>query len=265
MTTLNSVYIGDEIIFKFTAKDSEDVGPTSATVDVYNHANTKIIDAIAATVDDTTVSYNLDEASVIAAGLYRAVFTVIWSGVTRRFQMAQQVHAVSSLYRIYGSVKGIEALIGDVVSSRIFTSTTIPNVTQVQNILASVAAEMNVELKQQGYAVPINPNTSPIAYEYAVAVNNAGAAARTLGLLPQSAYTIPQEEMSGGDRRAMLDRELWHFLQRCRRYEIPADYAESQLSKFYAGSNLDRATGETKKPLFKRGMFDNPGSRILQE
>ena len=257
-------WVGDQVALSFTAKDGSAAGPVSATVDIYNETNTLILDDQSATVNSTTVSYTVAGSHTDVAGTYRAVFNVIFSGSVNR------QHVTHFLIRdpairdsTYGSVAGVEMLVGDIVASRTFLDTTIPSFNTVQDLIFGIAAEINVELRQNGYYAPVRAAEFPIAYEYLVHANNAGASARVLSTMPMESYVMPTEERSGGDRREMLDRELWHCIQRIRRQELPAGRQEGLYKRMYAGSQKDRSSGATKNSVFSRSMFDNPGSRSL--
>lgn len=259
-------FVGDEIPLEFTAKDKNGSGPSSSTVSVYDQANAKVVDEAAATVASTTVSYNVAEGVTDSAGQYRAIFTLIFTGtITRRHEVGFLIEDSSLRRNTYGHVSGVEALVGDLVSSRTFTDSTVPSYTQVQTMLDAVASEMNVELEQNGYAAPPIAADDPNAYRLCVHANNAGAAARVLSMLPMESYVFPDETRTGGDRREMLDRELWHFIQRVRRQEFPATRSDRLLKNLYSGSAIDRDTSETKKPLFTRAGTDFPSSRSLTE
>ena len=121
----------------------------------------------------------------------------------------------------YGSIAGVEELVGDIVLSRTFTSSTTPSTATVQSILDSVEAIINVELKQQGYMSPV-ASTDVDAHALLTWANNCGAAARTLSTLPTESFTNTDSGSFGGDRREMLDRELSRTLDRIKKRELPA-------------------------------------------
>lgn len=259
-------YIGDEVPLQFDAKDANGQGPDSSTVDIYDQANTLITDDSAATVSGTTVTFNVPETTNDAAGTYRAVFTVVFPNtITRRHTIHFLIRDPVLRYNTYGSVYGVESKVGDIVASRTFTDTTVPSFQDVQGLLDGVASELNMELLQQGYQAPVRGADDPIAYSHLVYINECGAAARTLSLLPMESYLLPNEGGAGGDRREMLDRELWHAIQRIRRQEFQSTRTTGLAANFLSGARTDRDTGEVKNPLFKRAMTDFPGTRTLQE
>ena len=259
-------YVGDEVPLQFDAKDANGQGPSSSTVDIYDQTNTLVTDDSAATVSGTTVTFNVPETTTDTAGTYRAVFTVVFpSTVTRRHTIQFFVRDPTLRFSTYGSVYGVESKIGDMVSSRTFTDTTVPSFQEIQELVDGVASELNMELLQQGYQVPVRGVEDPIAYQHLVYVNNCGAAARALSSLPMESYLQPNEGAAGGDRREMWDRELWHAIQRIRRQEFRATRSTELAANFISGSRTDRDTGEVKNPVFTRDLFDFPGTVTRQE
>ena len=163
----------------------------------------------------------------------------------------------------YGSLEGVAKFIADVINEgRVFTDTTTPTSAIVEQMLEGVSSEVNVELLQNGYVAPVTEEPNPIVYTYLVYAVNAGAAARTLSTLPHQAYSLPDAESPGGDRRTMLDRELVHCINRIRRQEFPADRDASFIRNVFSGSALDPETGVKRKALFTRNQFsDRRGDR----
>ncbi len=258
-------YVGDEIPLSFEAKDSSGAGPTAVLVDVYDPTNTKIVDALAATTNGTTVTYNISETLNDTVGVIRSVFKITFTGtIVRRHTIHTVVVDPTVRYFTYGSKELVEAMVGDIVVGRVFTDSTTPTAATVQALLDGVAAEMNVEMRQQGYRIPLRYGDDPQAYLNAVHANNAGTAARVLSTMPMEAYSLPNEGESGGDRREMWDRELWHFLQRVRRGDLGAIKDSSLMSTMFSGSQ-ETSGGSKKLPLFTRAGFDFPGSRRLTE
>ena len=121
----------------------------------------------------------------------------------------------------YGSIAGVQELVGDIVQGRTFTDDTTPSTTTVQSILDSVEAIINVELKQQGYAIPVT-SSDDAAHALLIWANDCGAAARTLSTIPTESFTNTESEGFGGSRREMLDRELHRTLERIKKRELPA-------------------------------------------
>ncbi len=165
----------------------------------------------------------------------------------------------------YGTVAGIQRLIGDIVPSRTFSDSTVPSTAQVEAELDNVAAEINAELDVQGYLIPINATDYPTAYALAKAANEYGAAARLLSTIPPETYNPDEQvEDTGETRPQQYEKLLNRFLNRVRKNMLRAGRRTGRLHKFYAGSQADD-NGYTKKPLFTRDMDSFPGSRSLTE
>jgi len=165
----------------------------------------------------------------------------------------------------YGTVAGVERLIGDIVTSRTFGSGTVPTLTQAEAELDNVAAEINAELDVYGYTVPISSANYATAYAAAKAANEYGAAARLLGTIPAEAYNSDEDiEGTSPSRSEMYERLLTRFLKRIKEGRLRAGMREGRLSNTYSGSRLDDDS-EVKVPFFTRDMDMYPGSRSLTE
>ena len=86
----------------------------------------------------------------------------------------------------YGTVARVEALVGDVVASRTFSTTTTPTKAQVEDIISDVGHELNNYLKTFGYTAPAT-STDTYAHAQLIAANNGEAAARVLATTPTAA------------------------------------------------------------------------------
>lgn len=259
-------WIGDEVPLRIDAKDASGGGPSSVTVDVYDPANTKQVAAASATISGTTVTYNVAETITLLAGNYRAVLKVVFPGtVTRYFTISFFVQDPAVRHFTYGSVAGVEGLIGDIVLNRVFTDTTFPSVQTVQNLLDAVASELNVELKQSGYQAPVVASSDPVAYRLLMHTNDAGAAAKTLGTLPLETYNPPGLGSPSNSRMSLFENTYLQALDRIRRQELPATRDAGWVSQFKSGSYKDLDTGEIKKAIFTRAMTDFPGTVVRQD
>lgn len=165
----------------------------------------------------------------------------------------------------YGTVEGIQRLIGDIVADRTFGVDTTPSTTQAEAELDAVAAEINAELDAYGYTVPIDSTNYPYAYNAAKAANAYGAAARLLSTIPSEAYDSDDQVVDTGESRPQqYEKLLNRFLKRVREYKIRAGMRKGRLSRVHAGSQ-DDDEGYEKKPLFTRGMDRYPGRTALTE
>lgn len=161
----------------------------------------------------------------------------------------------------YGSVAGVQALVGDLVASRTFSGSTTPTLTQVEGVLDDVAADINRELEAAGYTVKVSQASYPTAYAFLAAANNYGAAAIVLGMLPPVTFTADTEQ-EGPSRAQMYQGRLNHALKVITEGKLKAARDTGRLERCYSGASED-ADGNDKVPLFTRDQWDYPGSRSL--
>lgn len=163
----------------------------------------------------------------------------------------------------YGTVAGVQRLIGDIVPSRTFATDSVPTLVQCEAELDNVANEINAALDVMGYTVPVSSTTYPTAYGFLGAANDYGAAARLLGTIPTEAYD-PTEQMEdvGSSRAQMYERHLQQAIKRIWDRKIRAGMREGRFAKLRAGASTDE-DGHTKEPLYRRRMGEYPGARIL--
>jgi len=165
----------------------------------------------------------------------------------------------------YAEHEDVERLIGDLVEDREFTEDTVPSLAQVESELDNVAADLNRELDQVGYTVPVNETDYPTAYKYLVAANAYGAAAVLLSTIPATTYNPDEEvEQPGETRASTYGNKLKSALKAIRENRFRAGRRTRRLEKVFAGSQED-SEGNTKEPIFTRGEDDYPGRRSLTE
>ena len=162
----------------------------------------------------------------------------------------------------YGTVVGIQRLIGDIVGARTFSAATVPTTTQVEAELDAVAMEINAHLDAFGYTGPIDSTVYPTAYGYMQAVNEYGAAARLLATIPSLAYDPEAEQ--GTSRPEMYERHLKRALTKIEKHQLRAGTWKAPLDVVYSGARLD-SDGNVKLPLFTRTRDEYPGVRTLTE
>jgi len=163
----------------------------------------------------------------------------------------------------YAEHEDVERLIGDIVEDRTFSETTVPSEAQVESELNNVAADLNRELDQVGYTVPVSETAYPTAYAYLKAANAYGAAAVLLGVLPAETYNPAEEVEQPADTRInMYSTKLKSALKAIRENRLRAGRRTGRLEKVFAGSQ-ETEEGEEKLPIFKRGMDAYPGRRSL--
>ena len=149
---------------------------------------------------------------------------------------------------MYGTKEGIERLIGDIVSGRNFSTSTVPTISQVEAELVNVAAEIDLALDSVGYTVPINEDDYPHAYAFVKAANEYGAAARVLSMIPTEAYD-PDEQMQdiGQTRAQMYERHLKQALKQIWELKIRAGRSRSRF---------EHLRSSTPDAIYKRGMLE---------
>lgn len=163
----------------------------------------------------------------------------------------------------YAAVTDVQRLIGDIVANRTFAADTVPTITQCENELDNVAAEINASLDMAGYTVMISSTDYPHAYSLAVAANAYGAAARLLSTIPSQVYN-PDEEITdtGESRPQQYEKLLNRFIKRVESHKLRAGMRKRRFESIFAGSQEDD-DGYTKKPFFTRGMDSYPGRQSL--
>ena len=163
----------------------------------------------------------------------------------------------------YAEHEDVERLIGDIVSGREFDGTTTPTLVQVEAELDNAAADINRELDQIGYTVPVVLADWPTAYAFLKAANAYGAAAVLLSTIPAEGYNPEDEVETGGeDRSKTYSIKFNHALKAIRENRIRAARRKARLADTFAGSQ-ETDDGEEKLPIFTRGMDDYPGRRAL--
>lgn len=165
----------------------------------------------------------------------------------------------------YAEHEDVERLIGDIVEDREFSETTVPTLAQVEAELDNAAADLNRELDQVGYTVPVDEDDYPTAYAFLKAANAYGAAAVLLSTVPSEGYEPTEEVETPGTTRAQTyANKFKSALKAIKENRLRAGRRVGRLSRTFAGSQEDE-DGNTKEPIFKRGMDDYPGRRSLTE
>src|SRR3990167_275566 len=158
----------------------------------------------------------------------------------------------------YGSVAGVEKLVGDVVASRAFGAGTVPTTTQVEGILDDVAAELNNALEIGGYTTPVAAADAN-GRAYLAAANNYGAAAIALTLVPTHVFNPDMEDV-GQSRAEMYQARFTRALKVIDDQKIAASRAHGRLRHIYSGAQEDD-DGNKRLPVFTRDEGVNTGTR----
>jgi hypothetical protein len=160
----------------------------------------------------------------------------------------------------YAEHEDVERLIGDIVADRDFDTDTVPTLAQVEAELDNAAADLNRELDQVGYTVPVDETTWPTAYAFLKAANAYGAAAVLLTVVPANNFNPDDEvEQTGETRATTYSNKFKSALKAIRENRLRAGRRVGRLSRVFAGSQEDE-NGNEKKPIFTRGQDAYPGS-----
>lgn len=160
----------------------------------------------------------------------------------------------------YAIQADIERLIGDIVESRSFTTGTVPTIAQVEAELDNAAADLNRELDQVGYTVPVSVTNYPTAYAFLKAANAYGAAAVLLAMIPATSYNPDEEVEQPGETRAITySNKFKSALKAIREERLRAGRRVGRLARVFTGAQED-ADGNEKKSIFTRGMDEYPGN-----
>ena len=164
----------------------------------------------------------------------------------------------------YGTIAKVESLVGDLVQGRVFSLNSQPTLVQVELFLDYAASDLNSGLTYSGYTVPVVVGTDKAAFNYLVLGNSCYAAVLVLDALPAEAYTEPGEESPAQGRKQSLEKIYRRLLKTILDEKLPADRVSGGtiLGDIKFGSQTD-SDGNTKKPIFIRGMTDYPSSRSL--
>jgi hypothetical protein len=163
----------------------------------------------------------------------------------------------------YAEHEDVERLIGDIVDDREFTTGTVPTLAQVEQELDNVAADLNRELDQVGYTVPVSQTDYETAYNFMKAANAYGAAAVLLALVPAQTYEpVEDTEAPPVDRITMYSRQYQHALKVIKENRLRAGRRKQRTGDLFCGSQEDE-DGNEKYAVFTRGMDDYPGRRSL--
>ena len=159
----------------------------------------------------------------------------------------------------YGTVAKVEARVGDLVVGRVFGTGTIPTKVHVELLIDDVASRINMELRAQGYTVPVaNTGSDVEAYAYLQYANSAGAAALVLNILP-GVVLDPDSEDENMNRRVSLWAELKAALQYIKHGDLPATRTvTTEVTKAWSGSQQDN-DGNVTAPAFSKERTSWPG------
>ena len=163
----------------------------------------------------------------------------------------------------YGNSTGIERLIGDLWVSRTLSSTTIPTSDQVDLAIDDIGSELNIHLSGAGYTVPVSTGSDPITHRWLESMNNQGAAANVLGMIPMTAIA-PISEDAGSNRMQMYIGFYNRGLTMIDEQKIRSARINERVAIVFTGSQTD-SNRDRKLPRFTRGMDDTPSLKRLTD
>ena len=159
----------------------------------------------------------------------------------------------------YAEHEDVERLIGDIVEDRTFETTTTPSLAQVETELDNAAADLNRELDQIGYTVPVSEADYATAYAYLKAANAYGAAAVLLSTIPAETFDPTEDvEATTPTRAQAYANKFKSALKAIRENRLRAGRRTRRLENLAVGSAVDDE-GNTKDPIFTRGEDSYPG------
>lgn len=161
----------------------------------------------------------------------------------------------------YGATTGVERRVGDLLTARALTSSTIPSLSQVELIIDDVAADLNTALQAAGYSVPVSTG-DPYAHRWLQAVNEDGAAAAVLATMPVTAIRVSMDD--AGNRANYYYQRFQDGLKRIDEGKLRITRTQTRLHGVASGAATD-SDGNTKLPIFTRGMGRYPGTVSMTE
>lgn len=161
----------------------------------------------------------------------------------------------------YGSVVGIEDLIGDVAqTARQFDDDDHPTEDLVIRQINFKAGETNLVLIRAGFTVSattgLDATLHPELHKFVTDISNRGVAAQVLATLPRSSY-VPAANSADEVPR---DRRQQFFMDYRNGLKTIAVWGKFDPTKFAIGSDTDPETGLTKNPFFTRDVMAVPGA-----
>lgn len=161
----------------------------------------------------------------------------------------------------YCDVIQVESIIGDLAASRKFTDSTVPSTTEVETAIDTVAGEINSHLETGGYAVPVDHENFPSAFQLLKNANAFGAAAQVLLSRPAISFTEGGEPNDRGGFYFKIKKDALDLIDGRK---IKAGSSGEDYFKPFSGSQQN-ADGDKKLPIFTRDVTDFPTSRNLTE
>ena len=166
----------------------------------------------------------------------------------------------------YGTVTGIQAKMGWVVPTRVFSGNTVPTVSQVENILDQIASEIHAKLTEAGYPVStkvIVTSNAPRAVKWLEMLNEAGACAEIA-----MSFAIAGDSQSGADYPASYWKNRYKEGKEMIMGRFLNDLGLTRtnaLSSHLVSTSYEDTDGVVKEPFFKKRMWEVPGESVDEE
>jgi hypothetical protein len=163
----------------------------------------------------------------------------------------------------YGTVVGVQALIGDVVINRVFSPTTFPTFIQVETFLDYAANRLNASIRANGYTFPVDSIAYPETYGVLKLANEMGAASLVISMSPSETWIAVDSDSPMYNRRRFYDTQFKEVLRIIKDKELYSGRSAIGLTA-YAGSQENRVTGDEKFPIFTRQGLNYPGGSVYE-
>ena len=151
----------------------------------------------------------------------------------------------------YGTVDGVQALVGDAAADRTFATFTVPSDTEVEGFLDDIASELHAALAEAGYPVELAATllaSYPRVYRVLHYANNVGTAAYLVDSFSGEAIASPDDLQTVATRTQRLYRRYNRLLKNIKGNALER-LGLVRSTKVGAGM----ATSVTSDPRFFRG------------
>jgi len=165
----------------------------------------------------------------------------------------------------YGTLARVEALVGELVSNKRFTTATVPTKAEVEDVISVTGHEINNWLESFGYTSPISQADDETAYLIAKSANEAEAALRVLNMTPAFGRTgFDDEDMEVGGRARNWHNQFNRFMLLIKDGTLSSTRSRTRFSYIRSGAEYNR-DGSTKLPMFTRDKFAHPDTPLYGE
>lgn len=157
----------------------------------------------------------------------------------------------------YATHTDVEETIPDMAKGGVFSASTIPTDTTVDKWVNQVEGEFNSRLKSHGYTAPIVVGTNPEAFDWATRAITARVCVLVLNTKPGLSFDGDNPSPLS-NRKAGFQFEWQTLLDMIADETFQTERVVNRAERLRVGS-ATTTEGETKDPVFSRGMWDYPG------